>query len=40
MTALEQMVLERIHNLARGYLHDVRTVDDEAKAAADEASVL
>jgi len=37
---LDEMVLERIRKLARGYLHDVRTADDEAKAAADEASVL
>jgi len=37
---LDEMVLERIRKLARGYLHDVRTADDEAKAAADEASIL
>jgi len=40
VTALEQMILERICKLARGYLYDVRTADDKAKAAADEASVL
>jgi len=37
---VDEMILERIRKLARGYLHDVRTADDEAKAAADEASVL
>ena len=37
---LDAMILERIRKLARGYLHDVRTADDKAKAAADEVSVL